>query len=98
MRTINDLYLDDVTDSDLIGYARPHDIAADASLPVSRRRALLAYWASDIHAVIGAPALRSYAFGTAVSIDEIFDVLKSLDYQYDLPVATTPDGASRSAM
>jgi len=89
MRT-TDLEFDEVTDSDLIGYFRPNDIVNDTTLPVSRRRELLAYWASDIHAVIGAPALRSYAFGTAVSIDEIFDALKSLDDQYDLP----PTGVS----
>ena len=87
MRTMDDLDHDDVTDSDLIGYSRPRDLAADAALPVSRRRELLAYWASDIHAVTGAPALRSYAFGVAVSIDEILDALKSLDDQYDLPPA-----------
>ena len=94
MRTIDDLDLDDdVTDSDLIGYSRPHDIANDLSLPVSRRRELLAYWASDIHAVLGAPALRAYAFGVAVSIDDIFDALKSLDDDYDLP----PTGSSGSS-
>lgn len=89
MRTIDDLDHDDVTDSDLIGYYRPHDIANDDSLPVSRRRELLAYWASDIHAVVGAPALRTYAFGTAASIDDIYDALKSLDDKYDLPPAQT---------
>jgi hypothetical protein len=95
MRT-TDLEFDEVTDSDLIGYFRPNDIVNDTALPVRRRRELLAYWASDIHAVIGAPALRSYAFGTAVSIDEIFDALKSLDDQYDLPppVASSQHGAS----
>ena len=76
---------DEVTDGDLIGYSRPKDIVDDVALPVSRRRALLAYWGSDIHAVIGAPALRSFPFGVAVAIDEIFDALKALDGQYDLP-------------
>ncbi len=85
MRTIEDLDRDDPTDSDLIGYLKPRDVAEDHALPVSRRRELLAYWASDIHAVDGAPALRSYAFGVAVTIDEIFDALKSLDDEYDLP-------------
>lgn len=89
MRT-KDLDLMEVTDSDLIGYFRPHDIANDIALPVSRRRALLAYWASDIHAVAGSPALRSYNFGAAVSIDEIFDALKSLDDEFDLPPAGRP--------
>ena len=85
MRTIDDLDHDEPTDSDLIGYSRPMDIANDDALPVSRRRELLAYWASDIHAVTGSPALRSYAFGVAVTIDEIFEALKALDDHYDLP-------------
>lgn len=99
MRTIDDLDFndpaDDVTDGDLIGYSRPRDIVDDLGLPVSRRRALLAYWASDIHAVTGAPALRSYAFGVAVPIDDIFEALKALDDQYDLPPGGT-DGSSRA--
>ena len=85
MRTTDDLDFDDVTDSDLIGYFKPRDIANDMALPISRRRELLAYWASDIHAVAGSPALRSYNFGVTVSIDEILDALKSLDEMY--PVA-----------
>ena len=97
MRTINDLDLDDPTDSDLIGYFRPYDIANDHSLPVSRRRELLAFWASDIHAVVGVPALRSYAFGVAVSIDEIMDALKSLDDQYDLPPQQQGSGGRATA-
>jgi hypothetical protein len=101
MRTIDDLepmhLADDVTDGDLIGYSRPADIVEDVALPVSRRRELLAYWASDIHAVTGAPALRSYAFGVAVPIDEILDALKALDDQYDLPPRAGNDGSSRAA-
>jgi hypothetical protein len=85
MRTIDDLDFDDVTDSDLIGYFKPRDIANDMALPIGRRRELLAYWASDIHAVAGSPALRSYNFGVTVSIDEILDALKSLDEMYPVP-------------
>lgn len=95
MRTIDDL--DDPTDSDLIGYSRPQDIANDHALPVSRRRELLAYWASDIHAIAGAPALRSYAFGVAVTIDEIFEALKTLDDQYDLPPPSGGSGGRATA-
>ena len=96
MRTA-DLYSDDVTDSDLLGFSKPSDIAEDQSLPVSRRRELLAYWASDIHAVTGAPALRSYDFGVAVTIDEILEALKSLDDQYDLPPAASDDAGRAAA-
>lgn len=89
MRTTDDLYFDDVTDSDLIGYFQPRNIANDVALPISRRRQLLAYWASDIHAVVGSPALRSHNFGVTVSIDEILDALKSLDGMYSVPPAGT---------
>lgn len=101
MRTIDldqDYLTDsDPTDSDLIGYSRPQDLANDHALTVSRRRELLAFWASDIHAVAGSPALRSYDFGVAVSIDEIFDALKSLDDQYDLPPPVAGRGGQARA-
>jgi hypothetical protein len=72
-----------VSDSDLIGFHHPHEIVEDPVLTVSRKRQLLAYWASDIHAVVGAPALRTYAFGSTVTIDQIMDALKSLDERVD---------------
>jgi hypothetical protein len=99
MRTTDldyDFTADDVTDSDLIGYLRPWEIVEDPSLMVSRKRELLAFWASDIHAVNGSPALRSYAFGVSVPIDEILDALKALDDQFDLPPASSR-GSSRTA-
>ena len=74
-----------VSDSDLIGFGRPEDIVHDPVLTLSRKRQLLAYWASDIHAVAGAPALRSYAFGPSASIDDIQAALCELDEMVDLP-------------
>lgn len=84
-----------VSDSDLIGFNRPRDIVADPVLTLARKRQLLAYWASDIHAVPGAPALRSYAFGPTVSIDDIQSALCALDEMIDLPAI---DGARRSGV
>lgn len=80
-------YLNDmnVSDSDLIGFARPADIVDDPILTVARKRQLLAFWASDIHAVSGSPALRSVAFGPTVTIDEIQSALRRLDEMVDLP-------------
>jgi|GEM_PF-6676126 len=49
-----------VSDADLLGFGRPRDIVNDAVLTLGRKRQLLAYWASDIHAVRNFPALRSY--------------------------------------
>jgi hypothetical protein len=72
-----------VTDSDLLGFNQPRDIVQDPILTVARKRQLLAYWASDIHAVPGAPALRSYAYGPAVLIDDIQAALVDLDKMVD---------------
>ena len=68
-----------VTDSDLIGFWKPSEIVHDPVLTLGRKRQLLAFWASDIHAVIGQPALRSYAHGPTVSIDDIQAALCELD-------------------
>jgi len=80
------LNLDDglVSDSDLIGFDRPRDIVHDPALTLARKRQLLAYWASDIHAVPGVPALRCYAFGPSVPIDDIQAALCELDEMVDL--------------
>jgi hypothetical protein len=69
---------DVVTDSDLIGYHHPRAIVADSELSPSRKRELLAHWASDTHAVAGAPALRC-VYGATASIDDIFAALRKLD-------------------
>jgi hypothetical protein len=53
-------------------------LANEASLP-EERRALLAFWASDIHAVRDCPALRQLDDGTVFHVDDIFDAMKSLD-------------------
>lgn len=74
---------DFVSDSDLIGFWKPMEIVDDPLLTLARKRQLLAYWASDIHAVRGAPALRTYAHGPAVSIDAIQAALRALDERVD---------------
>jgi len=73
---------DDVTDSDLVGYSRAADILDDPALSPSRKKALLAYWASDIHAVGGAPALRC-AMGVTVTVDSLFEAMAKLDEKID---------------
>ena len=85
-----------VSDSDLIGFNSPRDIVHDPILTLARKRQLLAYWASDIHAVTGMPALRSYAFGPSVTIDAIQTALRDLDEMVDLPAigAGHPSGVS----
>jgi hypothetical protein len=70
--------LDVVTDSDLVGYYHPRSIVAEPELSPSRKRELLAHWASDIHTVAGAPALRC-VYGATAHIDDIFAALRQLD-------------------
>lgn len=93
MRTDNPGKYDDdafVSDADLIGFETPRDIVADPLLSVARKRQLLAYWGSDIHAVTGAPALRSCAYGPVVTIDEIKAALVALDEMIDLAAIGQP--------
>jgi hypothetical protein len=78
-----------VSDSDLIGYFKPAEIVRDPILTLGRKRQLLAYWGSDIHAVRGAPALRSYASGPTVSIDDIQAALIELDTMVDAAAIPT---------
>ena len=72
-------FLSEVTDGDLIGYDRPSEVVEDPELTIARKRELLAYWASDIHAVANCPALRSLSFGRTANIDDIQAALRRLD-------------------
>ena len=76
------LHDDDITDSDLVGYYRPQEIVDDPQLSVSRKKAMLAYWASDIHAVAGVPALRR-VWGATVRIDDLMAAMARLDEEID---------------
>ena len=79
-----------VSDSDLIGFRHPADIVRDPMLSTARKRQLLAFWGSDIHAVSGAPALRSSRYGPTVLIDEIKAALLELDGLRPEMAAPTP--------
>jgi hypothetical protein len=85
--------VDEVTDADLVGYWRASEILDDPALSASRKRALLAHWASDINAVAGAPALRCVR-GITVTIDSLLDALARLDEEIDL--AAMPADAAKS--
>ena len=88
--------VDDVTDSDLVGYWRAADILNDPALSPSRKKALLAYWASDVHAVAGAPSLRS-ARGVTVTVDSLFEAMATLDREIDqAAMPPRPAGSSRT--
>ena len=88
---------DFVSDSDLIGFHAPRDIVHDPVLTLGRKRQLLAYWASDIHAVPSFPSLRSRAHGSTVSIDEIMAALRELDEMVDIAAIRTSAGSGVAA-
>ena len=81
---------DEVTDSDLVGYFSPREILEDPEPTIARKRALLAHWASDVHGVDGAPALRCAA-GVTVPIDEILEALARLDEITDMAAIPSAD-------
>ena len=72
-----------VSDADLIGFYHPREIVHDPLLTLARKRQLVSYWLSDIHAVAGCPALRSYQFGPSVTVDDLFAALTELDEMVD---------------
>lgn len=87
---------DRVTDADLAGYYSPKNIVDDVEITVSRKRALLAHWASDIHAVTGMPALR-HGWKVTTSIDAIMAAMAQLDEMVD-PAAIPMKAGAGSAI
>ncbi len=60
-------------------WSKPAQVLRNPALSTEEKRALLASWASDAHAVEDAPALRRLEDGTVLHIDNILDALKALD-------------------
>ena len=58
----------------------PEAILSADWLLADEKRAVLASWASDIHAVRDKPALRELEDGTVLEVDTILDALKALDH------------------
>lgn len=63
----------------------PMAVIREPTLGIAEKRAVLASWASDQHAVPDHPALRSLDSGSLVRIDDILDALKTLDQMKDDP-------------
>ena len=61
-------------------YEHPRDVVADPTISLSKKRAILASWASDACAVEAAPALRKGA-KAPVPFDDIMEALRALDKQ-----------------
>jgi hypothetical protein len=57
----------------------PSEVLADPDLTVAERRAILASWASDAHAVEDAPQLRQLENGARAPVSDILSALKALD-------------------
>jgi len=61
-------------------FDHPMDVVNDPDLTRHEKRAILASWASDAHAVESAPALRQLTSdGNPVTIDDIVAALRTLD-------------------
>jgi len=59
--------------------AHPEEIVGNPSLSSDEKRALLASWVSDAHAVPNTPAWRQLDNGAFVRAEEILNALQSLD-------------------
>jgi hypothetical protein len=71
--------IDIVPDEVRFVLAHPDDVVRHPRLSRSQKRALLASWASDRHALEGAPELRQLESGAVVRLDAIMDALRALD-------------------
>lgn len=61
-------------------FMHPDEVLACRSLSNPERRAILAAWASDAHAVEGQPSLRQLKSGAMVPVSEILRALRALDH------------------
>ena len=60
-------------------FTHPEEVLQSRDLNVAEKRALLASWASDTHAVPDRPALRQLDSGAIVAIDTVLAALRALD-------------------
>ncbi len=69
----------------------PQQVVHDPDLSLNEKRAILASWASDACAVEAAPALRRPPGASrAVSVDEVLEALRTLDWQANPDAARPP--------
>ena len=60
-------------------HLHPEDVLNDVALEASEKRAILATWMSDRHAMPDQPALRQLENGAVISLDAIRAALQALD-------------------
>jgi hypothetical protein len=74
-----------------LSFDHPSEVLARVETPLAERRAILAAWASDAHAVEDAPHLRQLENGARVPVSEILEALRQLDAEAELgPCAAWP--------
>lgn len=71
--------IDIVPDGIRFVLCHPDDVVRHPQVSGSQKRALLASWASDRHAIEGAPGLRQLESGAVVRLETIMGALKELD-------------------
>lgn len=59
----------------------PEDVAGDPHLSIAEKRAMLAAWASDVHAVPDTPTLRQLDNGAIVTLASILTALLELSQE-----------------
>jgi len=59
------------------------DVLSDETLTKAEKRAILASWVSDQHAVENAPSLRRLDTGAIICVDDVLHALQSLDGSFD---------------
>lgn len=72
--------------SAILELSDPRAVVFDLTMSTESKRALLASWASDMHAVENFPALRRLGDGTILCIDHILAALKALDAEEGPPM------------
>jgi hypothetical protein len=103
MLETNDLFHEKPNETDrLLGPAitfnHPDEVLHSRSLDSVEKRAVLAAWASDAHAVPNLPAMRQLESGAIVNIDTVLAALRALDESGETPqkMVRGPVGKPRS--
>lgn len=72
-------------------FTHPDDVVNDPKMTKAEKRAVLASWISDAHAVKDAPAFRQLESGAVVRADDILQALRALDAHGDQTNDSKPD-------
>jgi hypothetical protein len=60
-------------------FNHPDDVLSHSGLTIAEKRAILASWVSDAHAVEDMPWLRQLECGARIPLSEVLSALRSLD-------------------